>query len=190
MRILQYSPLPTLSCDHLARKECNTMATSDVDVSARRIACQVLRDFISGRITNDEFEKRFPDTRDGAVGAIWDTSWVFCDDFKAHRLDGKHRLSLNERRVCMRWLLFLHGKLPYEWPDLNLPGLDPAPRMQSSFWRRLFSQHQNLSEPEVKRFLSSGHFPVWPFTRVSDYKRALASPKFFAGGGPSIRPHP
>ena len=152
-----------------------------VDISSRKIASQLLRDFISGKISNDTFEARQPITHDRAIHAIWDTAWVFYHDGKEHRLEGQYRLPPEQRKACVRWILFLQSDLLYEWPDIDLPGIDPASRTQSSFLRRLFSLHQNLSEKETDTFLSAGHYPVWPFLLVSDYKTALATPKLLRG---------
>ena len=152
-----------------------------VDRPARNTASQIFRDFISGKISNDEFEDKQPITHDCAINAVWNTAWVFYDDFKEHRLDRQYRLPPDQRRACVRWLLFLHSELLYEWPDINLPGIDPTSRIQASFLKRLFSLHQDLSETTAQKFLSAGHYPVWPFLRASDYKRSLTSPRFLRG---------
>jgi hypothetical protein len=151
-----------------------------VDRRARDTASQLLRNFVSGRISNDAFEDAQPKTHDLAIDAIWDTAWVFYDDFKEHRLIGKYRLSPDQRRACVRWILFLHSDNPYEWPTIYLPGIDPASRIQRSFLKRLFSVHQHLHEKEVSDFLSAGHYPVWPFIRVADYKKALSQPRLLS----------
>ncbi|MEM6678103.1 MAG: hypothetical protein AAF675_09545 [Pseudomonadota bacterium] len=152
-----------------------------VDVQARVKASKILRDFISGKISNREFEDAQPITHDRAIGAIWDTMWVFYQDGKEHRLEGKYRLPPDQRRACIRWIVFLHSQLLYEWPDIYLPGVDPASRIQDSFLKRLFSLHQDLTKEQTDRFLATGHYPVWPFFRVSDYKRSLSSPRLLRG---------
>ena len=153
-----------------------------VDLPARKLASQLFRNFIAGKVPNNEFEDRQPITDDRAIDAIWHTAWVFYTDRKKHRLEGPYRLPPDQKRACVRWLLFLHGDLPYEWPDMYLPGIDPAARINNnnSFWRRLFS-HQDLRKTDAHGFLSAGHYPVWPYIRVSDYKQSLSSPKFLSG---------
>lgn len=157
-----------------------------VDRHARARAAQILRDFVSGKISNDQFAGECPRTDDLAVHAIWNTAWLFYDDFKEHKLTGRYRLPPDQKRACVRWILFLHSDLPYEWPDLTLPGADPAARVERSVFRRLFSMSNPIDEEQATRFLSAGHYPVWPFLRVADYKRTLSSPRLLAQSGQKI----
>lgn len=151
-----------------------------VDRSARDVAAQLLRDFISGRITNDQFESFCPKTTDRAIHAIWDTAWTFYDDHHSHKLTGKYRLPRDIQRICVRWILFLHSDQPYEWPDIDLPGIDPATRIKRGLWDSLFSAANDLSAGEVAGFLKAGHYPVWPFISVKDYKQAIAKPRLLS----------
>ncbi|MEO9824559.1 MAG: hypothetical protein ABJF50_09115 [Paracoccaceae bacterium] len=151
-----------------------------VDRPARDTAAQLLRNFVSGKVSNDAFEDAQPTTHDLAIDAIWDTAWVFYDDSKEHRLIGKYRLPPDQRRACVRWILFLYSDHLYEWPTIYLPGIDPASRTQRNFLKRLFSMHQHLNEDQVMNFMSTGHYPVWPFLRVADYKKALAQPRLLS----------
>lgn len=155
-----------------------------VDTSARRLAAQIFRNFINGKISNDEFEDSMPNTNDRAVHAIWDTSWVFYDDFKEHRLEGRHTLPSDQKRACVRWLLFLHSDLEYSWPDVRLPGLDPVPRVEPNAWRRAWQKanfQDTLAPNDVDQFLKAGNYKVWPFTTVADYRTALRTPKLLGG---------
>lgn len=153
----------------------------EADRQACDLAAQALRDFASGRITNNEFEAAEPQTKDPAIRAIWETVWLFYDDVSEHRLTGRHKLPRDLRRGWVRWILFLHSDLPYEWPDLPHPGVDPEPRITTSLLGRLFAPLGGLRESWVTPFLSAGHFPVWPFLSVKDYKRALAAPRLLSG---------
>ena len=45
-----------------------------VDTGARRQAAHIFRNFINGKISNDEFEDSIPNTRDRAILAIWETA--------------------------------------------------------------------------------------------------------------------
>lgn len=152
-----------------------------VDRASRDLAAQLFRGFISGKISNDEFEDQQPITHDLAIDAIWSTAWVFYSDFKEHRLEGRHNLPPDQRRGCVRWILFLHCDLLYEWPSIYLPGIDPTSRFYKNFWQGLLLGRGDLNEASAQRFLSAGHYPVWPFLRVSDYKSALSSPRFMRG---------
>lgn len=152
-----------------------------IDREARDKASQVFRDFISGKSSNDAFADACPRTDDRAVHAIWDTAWLFYDDFKDHHLAGRYGLSPEQKRACVRWILFLHGDLPYVWPDIRFPGADPAARVEQSVFRRLLSLSNTIDPERAAEFLSAGHYPVWPFQKVSDYKKSLAAPRLLAG---------
>lgn len=152
-----------------------------MDMAARQKASQLFRDFISGNISNDAFEDQIPITHDRAIDAVWSTSWVFYDDFKEHKLEGRDRLPPDQKRACIRWLLFLQSDLLYEWPAIYLPGMDPVSRTRPNFWRRLISSHKFLDESVVSDFINAGHYPVWPFISVRDYKQAISNPLLLSG---------
>lgn len=150
-----------------------------IDRRARDRASQLLRDFISGKITNFDFESRWPVTQDPSVDAIWDTAWLFYDDFKTHKLTGRHKLDATTKRMIVRWIIFLHGDFDYQWPRLSLAGADPSVRVEQSAWQQLFFP-SGLKRTKVNEFLKAGHYPVWPFGSVKDYKAALSKPRFLS----------
>lgn len=158
-----------------------TVNSPIIDGQARSAAAEVLRRFIAGQITNDSFEDQVPETDDPAIWAIWDTCWLFYDDFKEHRLDGKYRLSPDLRRQLSRWVLFLDSDLPYQWPKMRFPGRDPRPFTMRNPIKR-FLTHGSIHPELTEKFLAAGHYPVWPFVSVKDYKAALAAPKRLSGG--------
>lgn len=152
-----------------------------IDRSARDKAAQALRSFINGKITNFAFEALCPSTGDPAIHAIWDTAWLFYDDFKTHCLDGRNGLSIDQRKSCVRWIIFLHSDQEYSWPHIALPGCDPNLRVRKSVWRGLLGlDRSDLSSEEARRFLAAGHYAVWPFISVQDYKKALRSPRLLS----------
>ncbi len=152
-----------------------------VDRAARDAAAELLRRFINGKVTNDDFEDGEPQTHDPAIPAIWQTCWVFYDDMKEHKLEGGYRLEPDQRRQMARWILFLDSDLPYLWPEIWLPGIDPRPRVKRSLIGRILS-FGGLRLAQVEEFLATGHYPVWPFASRQDYDFALASPKRLSGG--------
>lgn len=151
-----------------------------VDRPARNRAAEILRQFASGRMTNDAFDAGCPDTADPGIHSIWSTCWVFYDDFKTHRLIDRYRLTHDQRTLVKRMVLFLDSDHPYQWPPLYLPGIDPHYRRSPGFWRALFSLNR-LPPVEVDRFLAAGFYPVWPFSKKKDYLQALANPKRLSG---------
>ncbi len=151
-----------------------------VDVKARKVAAQVFRNFINGKITNFEFEDSMPDTDDWAVRAIEHTAWLLYDDFETHKLDGRHALSVNEKKTVVRWILFLHTDLEYKWPDMSEPGSDPKYRVEPNRFLRFFKLGA-ISPEEERAFKAAGHYQVWPFISFADYAAALGSPRLLAG---------
>lgn len=151
-----------------------------VDLTARRKAATVLRDFISGRITNDDFEERCPEHEDPAVAAIWDGVWHFYDDMKTHTLTGRRKLDTESRRMCIRWLLFLDNAFPYRWPQIAFPAYDPAVRAEPRRWKRWIDLYA-LRPETAEAFLATGTYAVWPFSEVGDYKYALRHPRRLSG---------
>lgn len=159
---------------------------SPVDPVARRIAAQLLRRFIGGRISNDMFEDSEPQTNDRAVRAIWNTMWPFYDDLHEHVLSGKYKLSREDLRLCSRWLMFLHTDQPYVWPDIALAGFDPSQRVQPNVLLRFFSL--GALKPEVaSAFLAAGDHAYWPFASKADYRTALSAPRLLSGKGSTQR---
>ena len=152
-----------------------------IDRTARDSAAQILRSFISGKLTNFAFEELQPKTDDPVIAAIWDTCWLFYDDFKAHRLEGQSRLCVEQRKSCVRWIVFLHSDLDYRWPSFPQPGSDPKIRISTGFWRRVFCGAFGLPQQDAIKFTRAGHYAVWPFISVQDYKRAIRSPRLLAG---------
>ena len=159
---------------------------SPVDPAARKDAAQLLRRFIGGRISNDMFEASEPQTNDRAVRAIWNTMWPFYDDLHEHFLSGKFKLSRVDLRLCSRWLIFLHTDQPYVWPDIQLPGFNPAERVQPNALLRLFSLSA-LKPETANAFLAAGDHAYWPFASKADYQTALAAPRLLAGQGSTQR---
>lgn len=157
--------------------------TQIVDRAARDDAAYAIRRLINGRVTNDEFETLRPETQDGAVAALWQMMWLFYSDMKEHRLSGPNRLSPADRREIVRWILFLDSDLPYVWPTISFPGLDPARRAGPFALLRQLSGRHALSNKDADRFLAAGDYAAWPFASRSDFKQALRRPRRLSGCG-------
>jgi hypothetical protein len=153
----------------------------NIDITSRRAAASLLRQFASGRLTNDEFEDRWPDSPDPALCAVREAAWFLYSDLRAYRLDGANRLPFAVRRQVARWVLFLHSDLPYEWPVAtrteklvrSIAGL-----LTMSVATRLWKTARQVAEDAE----------VWPFFRRVDYRRALRVPRLLrrvnAGAAP------
>src|SRR5262249_42521171 len=148
-----------------------------IDRDARDKAATQLRRFVSGKITNDEFEDSEIVTSDRAIKAIWGTAWCFYDDFKVHRLTGRHRLPPAQRRECLRWILFLDSDHEYVWPDISLPGVDPLRRVRVGAKYLGFLMSGGLTAEKARQFLAAGDYQAWPFASHVQYKGALRQPR-------------
>lgn len=148
-----------------------------LDFPARRAVATLLRHFASGRMTNDEFESRWPRSDDAAVRVIGAAAWHLYDDIREYRLTGPDRLSFQARRAVARCVLFLHGDLPYEWPEASraeklayaIAGLLTL-GVATRFWK--------------SRLDLADDADVWPFFRRTDYRRALRDARLRAHDRP------
>ena len=70
-----------------------------IDQTQRDAARRVLRSFIDGEITNDDFEAQFPrNAEDPAIPAIKANVWMLYSDLRQHKLTGKPRAACRESR--------------------------------------------------------------------------------------------
>ena len=144
-----------------------------IDRAARNQAAEIVRRFISGQITNFEFEAKMPNTKDLAVLAIEDSLWLFYDDFKKHKLSGHWKLPDQTKSEMVRWVMFLHTNDEYFWPNINYPGVRP---LQHGFFSKLFKG------PEREQaFMQAGLYSVWPFINNESFQNAKQNPVLLAG---------
>ena len=147
-----------------------------VDRASRRQLAELLRHFVVGHITNDEFETRSPRRSDDpAVRQVLNEgAWFLYDDLNEHRLTGRYKLSPREQENVARWVLFLERDLEYEWPVLPFGvrlALMPVNLVTFGLTGRL-----------VRRYASRGGCAeIWPFRRRSDYEAALKEPLYLKG---------
>lgn len=147
--------------------------TAIVDRHARDQAAQILRDFISGKVTNWDFMDSAPGSNDPAIFQVWNAMWYFFSDHVKYRLKGKHRLAPFERREALRFILFLDSDAPYEWPGRANPWAALLNDKQGSLAKILRRPHRS--------FHAAGDIGAWPFARRGDMKQALKKPKRLRG---------
>ena len=150
-----------------------------VDRESRRRLAELLRHFVAGLISNDEFEDRCPHgSRDSAVRQIMDEgAWFLYDDLHEHRLTGRYKLNARDRESVARWILFLETDLSYEWPIVSLGlrlALVPINLVTFGLLGRI-----------VQRYASQGGaVHLWPFRRRPDYEAALKEPPYLRNAAP------
>ena len=141
-----------------------------IDYQARSQLAQAARALISGRITNDQFEDRQPNSNDLAIREIFYRGfWPLYSDTSEHRLNGSHRLAAEDRQFAVRCIAFLKSGLPYSWPVLPL---------SASFWLRIRNVLTlGRAGRECEKYLRLvGDVTLWPFhsaNQFADCWRAL-----------------
>ena len=150
-----------------------------VDRKARDEFAELLRHFIAGRITNEEFEDQVPHSpKDLAIFEIWwiATSPFFSDD--EYTLTEEYRASDDERREIAKCVLFLKTDQEYQWPrHSTLKELLGYLRYLVSFGRvPVYSSYELLDA-------AAGDLEAWPFIRLKDLETARTRPPYLAGKG-------
>lgn len=135
-----------------------------VDRHARDVAAEALRLFLEGSISNRDYERRFPRSKDDlALWAIYSNAWFCYSDTSEHTLTGKHALNDDQRAILKRCLLFLRSDLEFQWPP-------PKFRLRYGLLR-LFGLGRNLNRQEQQE-MSVGDKEVWPFLNKAEYERS------------------
>ena len=147
-----------------------------IDREARRQVAELLRHYLAGLITNDEFEDRLPRrSSDPAVSKVALASWFLYDDNrKPYKLVGRDAPSRELRSVVGRWIVFLGTDFEYEHPV-------PHPIVSLAFDLASLCTFGVLGWAWRRRHRAE--FQYWPFIRQSDYERALDRPTLLATEG-------
>lgn len=141
-----------------------------VDRIQRDIAGHILRSFINGAITNDEFEAQFPRSEeDSALPAIKANVWMLYSDLHRHKLTGKHEPDPETRVLLERCVFFLDTDLAFEWPvpQVSLSNIGKNLRSRVGRW---LGMEEGLKTVAKQAGLGGGDEDVWPFFRRADYE--------------------
>jgi hypothetical protein len=146
-----------------------------IDRPSRNKLAAAIRQYVSGRITNDNLDDVEVDWRDSGAVAVKGRAWSLYDDTYEHRAVGKHYLPKPARDEISRWILFLHSDIEYTWPRYSFMRIVNSPLNLLTFgwWER--RERQQFDE-----FMAAGDFSVWPFVSRKDYEAALQNPRFLA----------
>jgi len=149
-----------------------------IDRVARQRAAETIRHYISGVITNKEFEERYPiSKRDPIISAVDDTLWATYDDIYVHKLRGTNSVSKEIKQEIARWLMFLYSDQEYLWPKISNAGLL---NYFESCWFFRITGMAKLIENQANKFKTIGDYDVWPFIKVEDYKKKMKKPILLA----------
>ena len=145
-----------------------------IDRPARKQAAETIRHFVTGQITNQEFIRRYPESKgDPAIWALDDTVWCLYDDIRTHKMTGEWALPGEFKTEVARWLMFLYSNQEYQWPKIGQPGFRDAP----SWFYRLFK----FARQRFDRFRAAGDYSVWPFLQRKDFEDARRKPVLLNG---------
>lgn len=133
-----------------------------IDRHVRDIAAVAVRDFMEGSISNEEYERRYPRSKDDpALWEIYIQVWLFYSDIKKHKLTGKHELNEERRAFVERCILFLKSNAEFKWP-----------RQKFRPWYgilRLLGLGRTLKRREEQE-MNIGDKEVWPFLKKAEYE--------------------
>jgi len=136
-----------------------------VNRHARDIAAQALREFMEGSISNREYERRWPKSKDDpALWGIYANIWYCYSDTSEHTLTGKHALTDEGRAIVGRCLLFLKSDLEFQWPATKLRLWYPLLRLIGL---------GRIVNRKVEKEMSIGDVDVWPFLKKAQYEQML-----------------
>lgn len=131
-----------------------------VDRNARNIAARVLREFMRGSISNEEYEKMYPTSdSDPSLWEIYLQIWFFYSDIREHSLTGKHALNVEQSAFVERCILFLRSDAEFEWP-----------RQRFQPWQavlQFFGSGKKIGKAAY------GDENDWPFLNMTQYEQAL-----------------
>jgi hypothetical protein len=131
-----------------------------INRTTRDVAADAIREFMDGRITNREYERRYPRSKaDPALREIYIQLWFLYSDISEHTMTGKHSLSEESRRAIERCILFLRSDFEYRWSPSKL-------RLANAVIRILgLGRIVNLRETK-----EAGETEVWPFFSQAEYQ--------------------
>jgi hypothetical protein len=135
-----------------------------------------LRQYVSGRISNDDLDATEVDWRDRGAVAVKQAAWSLYDDNYQHRAVGRHAISKEGRREIARWIVFLHSDQEYLWPQYSFIRVSSwlGNVLTFGLWRRRESRLW-------KEYCEAGDISCWPFQNESELRKARVSPRFLAG---------
>ncbi len=138
-----------------------------VNRDKRALARSLIQRFLSGEITNDEFNDDYPiDKADPALEAIYWNLWLYYSETHSYKLQGEHRLGADGEQLFQRCVRFLASGLEYEWPRYEWISL--------KYTLLRFVGLGRLIDRKFDEFKSRGDFDVWPFLRRGDYRKSVA----------------
>ena len=137
-----------------------------IDRISRDKLAETLRQYVSGRVTNDTLDDLKINNEDYGVKAIKDASWFLYDDLYEHKAVRKNRIVKDNRHEVSKWIIFLQSNEEYLWP------IPSTLQKIGSILTLGFYKLNTLSKEEKE---------AWPFFTNESLENALKKPKLFNG---------
>ena len=137
-----------------------------IDRKSRDKLAETLRQYTSGRITNDTLDDLKINNEDCGVQAVKEASWFLYDDLWEHKAVGKNRLDKVTRNEVSKWIVFLQSDEEYLWPRPSI-----FQKIGSILTLGLYKLNTSSSEKKE----------AWPFFTTESLENALKKPKLFSG---------
>ena len=137
-----------------------------IDRISRDKLAETLRQYVSGRVSNDTLDNLKTNSEDLGVRAIKHASWFLYDDLYEHKATGKHRIEKVNRHEVSKWIVFLQSDEEYLWPWPSL-----FQRICSILTLRFYNPY----------YSNNGEKEAWPFFTKESLESALKKPKLFSG---------
>lgn len=143
-----------------------------MDRAARRQLALLIRQYLSGAITNFEYddaaEACVVRTNDAAMSHVYRFFWHFYCDITEHRATDKGRqIPADHRRVIARCILLLRSDAAAAQP-------------RGYLLKFLFGTRFQL-RPRLTNAILFSQVAHWPFSSQSDFDSARVHPTFLAG---------
>lgn len=142
-----------------------------IDRKARIAAAALAREFLSSKITNDDFQCGWPQSpEDRALIAIKRTLWACYSDLETHSSDV---LSQSCRSLFEKCALFLESDFSYEWPGNGLYAPKGLPVFMGIISGGLLLPVLLMQRRRYIEQETFGESAFWPFVTKADYEREL-----------------
>lgn len=132
-----------------------------IDRESRDKLAEALRQYTSGRITNDNLYEIDIKLSDNGVHAVNQAAWGLYDDFHEHKAVGDYYLDTSAKHEIARWILFLQTNNEYLWEPFTLKDT-----LLSFITLGYYS----------KKFYKKIDDTIWPFNTQADLDKALQNP--------------
>lgn len=141
-----------------------------IDRASRDKLAEALRQYVSGRITNDTLDSIEINKKDYGAIAVKDATWYLYDDVHEHKAINKFYINQKDRKDIARWIVFLQSNEEYIWPKMGIKDM--------LFVMLTFGLYKKVINSRLNKV---GDLSVWPFRSKNELKKASSKPKLLIG---------